>query len=126
MKTTQEKVQVMLAYDQGTACEYKQNHESAWDELYGTPDWDWTHFDYRIKQVSPLIIPWDAIKPEYKWAAKDADDRIHLFSVEPLKCAGAWGNGVDAGNYFPWPDWLNIQDPDNIDWKDSLVERPSA
>lgn len=125
MKTTQEMLKVMQSFVDGKKLEWRSSMFPEWQETEN-PSWEWSHLDYRIKQVSPLIIPWDAIKPEYKWAAKDADGKIHLYAVKPSKYVDTWGDGISQFDYFEIPDWLNTQDTDSIDWKDSLVERPSA
>lgn len=126
MKTTQEKIEIMQAFVDGETIEFNLNDGASWWSSNGSAEftWNWEQNDYRIKQLSPLIIPWDAIKPEYKWAAKDADGSVNLYRDKPHA-------GITTDRWFcqlpyAFTNALLIQDPDNINWKDSLVERPLA
>lgn len=50
-KTTAEKIEIMQAFEQGEAVEFKPNDRSNWDDMDPTlnPPWDWWGTDYRIK-----------------------------------------------------------------------------
>ena len=67
-----------------------------------------------------LVIPWDVIKPEYKWAAMDEDGGVWFFGEKPGIDGDDkyWGGGKD---FCQSP--LNI-DTTGIDWRESLVQRP--
>ena len=74
---------------------------------------------YRTRQRQ-LVIPWDVIKPEYKWASMDEDGGVWFFCEKP---------GIDGDDKY-WggcKDFcqspLNI-DTTGIDWRESLVQRP--
>lgn len=125
MKTTQEKIQIMQAFVDGKQIENDFNRVGEWVDwtIDAEPSWDWEEHDYRIKQASPLIIPWDAIKPEYKWVAKDSNGEVFFYKNKPILGAVDWS---DKSENIYYSEIINIQDPDNINWKDSLVERPVA
>lgn len=68
-----------------------------------------------------LVIPWEVIRPEYKWAAMDFDKTIAIFKQKPYMDADDWAGGSCAvvGGIF------NINTT-GIDWRDSLTERPEG
>lgn len=94
--------------------------------LIGDIDWG------RIVRLDPndvyrtrprkLGIPWQHIKPEYKWAAMDESGLVFFFCGKPpcQNRKGVWGNGTD---WIPSP--LNI-DTTGIDWRESLTARPEG
>lgn len=68
-----------------------------------------------------LVIPWDHIKPEYKWAAMDESGSIWVYQSKPAASGSAWQSqkgldGIDA---------LNISTT-GIDWRESLTARPEG
>lgn len=87
--------------------EYEFGYELAYDAIYRT----------RPRQ---LVIPWQHIKPEYKWAAMDMDCEIYFFKQKPRMDADQWlPTDADAMQSC----LLNI-DTTGIDWRESLVQRP--
>lgn len=68
---------------------------------------------YRTRQRQ-LVIPWEHIKPEYKWAAMDEDGEIYFFKQKPRK--DAYPDAMQSC-------LLNINTT-GIDWRESLVQRP--
>jgi len=71
---------------------------------------------YRTKPIKRLAIPWEHIKPEYKFARLTSGGRLFFYNSNPeLKSPYRVCESSDA---------LNI-DTDGIDWRDSLVERPA-
>lgn len=69
-----------------------------------------------------LVIPWEVIRPEYKWAAMDEDKKVWFFAHNP-KIDGDdnyWSCGGDFCQSA-----LNINTT-GIDWRDSLTERPEG
>lgn len=73
------------------------------------------------KPVKKLDMPWQFIKPEFKWAAMDKDGEIHLHEEKP-EC------GYDyfySSNYSSLVYILNI-DTTGVDWKTSLTQRPEG
>lgn len=76
---------------------------------------------YRTKPRK-LVIPWEVIRPEYKWAAMDEDGGVWFFTHKP-KIDGEdlyWSCGGDFCQSA-----LNI-DTAGIDWRESLTERPEG
>lgn len=64
-----------------------------------------------------LIIPWEHIRPEYKWAAMDSDGEVILHAEKPMQSdLGFFSNCERVA------DVLNI-DTTGIDWRESLVKR---
>lgn len=70
---------------------------------------------YRTKPRQ-LIIPWDVIKPKYKWAAMDNTGNVYLYKEEPRLVSDCF-----AGEWC-YTTILNI-DTTGIDWRESLVQR---
>lgn len=86
--------------------EYEFGYELAYDAIYRT----------RPRQ---LVIPWDVIKPEYKWAVMNEDDGLWVYVEKPeIANEEMWDI---RGKCSPLP--LNI-DTTGIDWRESLVQRP--
>lgn len=77
---------------------------------------------YRTKPRR-LIIPWDVIKHEFKWAAMDSCLAIHTFCEKPDELHNRWicSAGYAVGSVSA----LNI-DTTGIDWRESLVQRPEG
>lgn len=78
----------------------------------------------RTKPVKRLAIPWEHIKPEYRWAAMDRDGEVYIYDAQPTICKIEffWG---DNGSNYRAVDFLSSIDIEGIDWRDSLVERPA-
>lgn len=76
--------------------------------------------EYRAP-VKKLVIPWEHIKPEYKFAAMDEKGRI-VVGLQTFNMSGSrlTYHGSSAVCYT-----LNI-DTDGIEWRESLTERPSC
>lgn len=123
MTTTQEKIAIMQAFVDGKEIEFKtKNREVSWSISYD-PKWDWIDFDYRIKPEpppTPMNIPWEFIKPEYKWAAKDENGNICLYTERPRIDGNMWRGWFPTQLYNK----AFIIDPGTVRWKDSLQERP--
>lgn len=68
-----------------------------------------------------LVIPWEHIKPEYKWAAMDEyEGNVYFYKVEPKLGREEWSGGV-VGKASA----INI-DTTGIDWRESLTARPEG
>lgn len=65
-----------------------------------------------------LSIPWEHIKPEYKWARLDEHGEVWFFTFTPENWSEFWS---DSNNYCRSA--LNI-DTAGIDWRESLTARP--
>lgn len=70
-----------------------------------------------------LVIPWEHIKPECKWAAMDADGEVYLYPEKPEDDCDQWLPVEDDA--IKANDVLDI-DTAGIDWRDSLVQRPEG
>ena len=76
------------------------------------------------KRPTPLTkpdIPWDVLRDEFKWAARDENGNVWVHSSLPESGHTCW---VSDSDYVACLDFLNAIDPGTCDWKDSLVERP--
>lgn len=68
-----------------------------------------------------LVIPWEHIKPEYKWAAMDEyEGNLYFYKVKPELSMESWNGGVVG-----LASALNI-DTAGIDWRESLTARPEG
>lgn len=65
-----------------------------------------------------LVIPWEHIKPEYKWAAMDGDGCVFFYQDKPEIGAVGFGSAD-----YAFASALNI-DTAGIDWRESLTQRP--
>ena len=73
------------------------------------------------KPTKKLDIPWQFIKPEFKWAAMDKNGEIYLYLEKP-ECKDGYFYSI---NYMSLGDILNI-DTTGVDWKTSLTQRPDG
>lgn len=81
---------------------------------------------YRTKPIKKLDIPWQFIKPEFKWAAMDKDERICVFTAS-VKVDYDHGMIIyeEENKCHYLSDVLNI-DTTGVDWKTSLTQRPDG
>lgn len=93
-----------------------------WGKLIGTGTFINIDGIYRIKPKQ-LNIPWEHIKPEFKYAAMNKNGRVFGYTDIPyIKCNDiAWS--VNYGDYAPFNNILNI-DTHGVEWQHSLVQRP--
>jgi hypothetical protein len=78
---------------------------------------------YRIAPPLPIKakIPWEHIKPEYKWAAMDEDGSWFCFEKKPEKGTWAWLDSTSTNG----SSMKAVAFPEvNMPWDQSLVERP--
>ena len=61
-----EMIKVMQHYDNGGEVEYSNRESNIWSRA-STPVWDWTEFDYRIKEQKQKVTI-------EKWLCKDRRD----------------------------------------------------
>lgn len=70
-----------------------------------------------------LIIPWDALRDEIKFATLDDNDNIYGHTNEPsIGILCGWWDCKYPGEEFD----LNILkiDTEGVDWRNSLTKRP--
>ena len=59
-KTTKEMIKIMQAYERGEQIEFRMKtilENDEWDTMTQEPEWNWTEFDYRVKQ-KPTYRPY--------------------------------------------------------------------
>lgn len=85
-------------------------------------DWKSIRADgvYRTKPRK-LIIPWEHIKPKFRWAAMDQDGEIFIYELKPHIGEISWS--WEGGELTNIHKALNI-DTSGIDWRESLTQRP--
>ena len=74
---------------------------------------------------TPDVWPWDAIDKRFKYAARDADGELSIFTLKPEIFRDEWllfDDNYQGGEYHP-VQCLNVT-IGTCDWKDSLVVRP--
>lgn len=54
-KTIKEMIEVMEAYAKGAIIEYNDSNCPFW-EAVTYPSWDWSRYDYRVKEVKETIV----------------------------------------------------------------------
>lgn len=99
-------------------------------EVYIAEKEVWNH-KYAHQPINPLsafrtrprqlVIPWEVIKKEYKWAAMDRDGCVFVTTrwMEDIDRDGYW---IRRGNWLAVTA-LNI-DTTGVQWKNSLTQRP--
>lgn len=112
-----EKMVLIRAFYEGKQIQVRDVHPN-WYSC--TPTWQPERF-YRIKPEE-LQIPWDIIKPEYKWAAMNKDGRVWIYTSKPShpRTPEAWSLGpgeLAVMNHIIFPDYTGH-------WTESLTERP--
>lgn len=68
-------------------------------------------------------IDWSHVHPDYNWLARDSDGEVWIYSDLPTREGDFWwasGGEVTRGKGF------GSCTPGTCDWRDSLVQRPSA
>lgn len=90
-----------------------------WEPAYSIIE---LRYAYRVKQRK-LDIPWEIIKPEYKWAAMDGNGVVFVYEEVPVKASGWWNVRVNNGVASCISETLSI-DTTGISWENSLTQRP--
>ena len=72
-----------------------------------------------------LVIPWEVIKPEYKWAAMDECGDVAVYDAKPVISDDSWICGLNGHGISFELHALNI-DTAGIDWRESLTARPEG
>ena len=116
----EEKLELMTAWGDG-----KQMEVNLWGDRWQETDPVWVNTCiYRVAPPLPIkaTIPWEHIKPEYKWAAMDGCGHWYCYKKKPETGNQGWfceGLGINRGHIkvvaFP---------EGNMPWDKSLVERP--
>ena len=109
------------AWLDGEKLEWEYN--SAWARFDGSgPTWH-SKSTYRVRPepLTPDAIDWSHVAPEFKWMARESIGGTFLWPEKPISAAGGWHDGgvFISARYFA------SYKRGTVDWKDSLVERPS-
>lgn len=114
--TPDERSAIVEAWLKGDV-EYYSHASEDWQEKGDSGLYSETVYRTRPRQ---LVIPWEHIKPEYKWAAMDESGVVWMHKEEPGICKDGW---FSTGNYASAI--LNINTT-GIDWRESLTARPEG
>lgn len=76
------------------------------------------------KPAKKIDIPWQFIKPEFKWVAMDENGNIYLHVDKPVIRSFDWYTESDCRR-IDHIYMLNI-DTTGVDWKTSLTQRPDG
>lgn len=121
---TEDKIRVMQAYVDGEDVEYRA-HGGKWNPLPPKPVWQWSCFEYRIKEKTPDYINWEHINPRLKWMARDFDGCTYVFEVKPKFHMGIWESESVGEEEFKRVDGVFASyEAGKVHAKDSLVKRP--
>lgn len=67
-------------------------------------------------------INWDHVASQYRYLARDRDDRAFLYTKRPHVTHNVWGGDGDYMTVTA----LASYDPGTCPWEDSLIERPTV
>ncbi len=84
-----------------------------------------TKTKYRLKStpLTDIVVPWEAIDPQWKWAARDFDGRVYLFEDKPFMRDEFWDS---LKKFVCVSNVLKNFAPGSKSWDKSLIERPSS
>lgn len=116
--TRDEKLALFTAWIDGQTIECTP-HESALWSVIVHPNW-LEDVHYRVS-ITPDTVDWSHVAPQFKFMARDQNDRVFLYEKRPdLETVGWYerlGDIAMAGAFASYKQGT-------VDWKDSLVERP--
>lgn len=115
--TPEERAAIVEAWLAGNVQMYWRNSDK-WTDKADNCIYDTTIYRTRPRK---LVIPWEHIKPEYKWAAMDFDGEINFYSEKPWTGTNSWATDSKWATAF----MLNINTT-GIDWRESLTARPEG
>lgn len=107
-----EKMKGNVEYTLGSIWDKASDFEIRFNYVYRT----------KPKPAKKLDIPWQFIKPEFKWAAIDENGDIFLHIDKPVLGNSYWLNYAPCKRIN---DTVNI-DTTGVDWKTSLTQRPDG
>lgn len=114
------KLELMTAWVDGKQMEVNLGGDR-WLEV--DPMWT-AESSYRVAPPLPIkaTIPWEHIKPEYKWAAMDESGNWYCYKKKPEAGPRSWFcDGLSSDN----ASIKAVAFPEgNMPWEQSLVERP--
>lgn len=115
----EEKLELMTAWVDGKQMEVNFGGDR-WLEV--DPMWT-AGASYRVAPPPPIkaTIPWEHIKPEYKWAAMGQSGYWYFYDEKPEKGHASW---IVSHRGSSTPMKALIFPEGNMPWDQSLVERP--
>ena len=119
---------LLLAWWRGELLQYMTS-EGGWKNRPKMPEYMVDpRMAYRLAPP-PLTKPsidWSAIKPDWKWLARDESGKAYLYRKEPEMLDVAWYYSSDDYSFATGANHLSSCDLGTCDWKDSLVMRPEG
>lgn len=79
MKTTEEMIEIMQAYERGGQIQYYSSIIHQWVDTM-KPVWNWADFDYCIKHKKKFV-PFESVE-EFLAAQKNMDVKLFIFQVK--------------------------------------------
>lgn len=125
MKSLKEQIAVMQAADSGKAIQFMTKGGCLWVDCEN-PQFDWFSQDYRVKPATTDRIDWGAVKPEFRYMARDEDGKVFVFTMKPTRNDEQWMNCDKNGNMgiaIQVDRVLSSCIPGGADWTESLVSR---
>lgn len=110
---------VISAWANGTAIEYFCTIRKAWFDVGDLPPYG---TKLRIKR-KPIELDWSAVDTAFKYAARDENGGVWLFSSEPVRMITEWQPSV-PGRTVRADGLLSSLKVGDVPWADSLVQRP--
>lgn len=62
--------------------------------------------------LRPMTVPWDALRPQWKWAARDPDGDVYVYTKKPELQSEAW---IEVCNFEELPHEILAFDPGTVD-----------
>lgn len=130
--SVEEKLEIFHLQLLGIPLQWKKKEGDTWYFVGNKPNPISFHGSPELcYRKAPLVmgLPWESLDDSWKWAAKDENGKIFLYTAKPSLGAGSWGTG--GGKYFEvfasQDDRTSILKIVNTDvfWKYSLEERPA-
>lgn len=121
--TDAEKGALLLAHHEGKQIQHRWHPADNWTS--GTyPVW-LPQCIYRIvpEPLIPDSIDWSHVAPEWKFMARDEDGGVCFYKTRPNRMTEYWE--TLETNYTSAPVGFASYRRGTVDWKDSLVVRPS-
>lgn len=117
-----EKLELHRAFYEGKSVQYFNDHFDLWMNKH-----DSEFNDSLVYRIAPgpetdIELPWHVISPEYRWAARDKNGDIYVYTSMPstVRSKTWW-----VGEVSQYCDHL-IHKPGNKPWDQSLVKRPEG
>lgn len=119
-----QRIEVMEAYLQGKQIEVNvaSPGKGEWMPVE-VPTWNWYSTIYRVVPSIPDSIDWTHVHPKFRYMARDEDGKTYLYTDKPRLGGSSWGL---QKNFCVLANAFMSAVVGNIDWKESLVERPDS